>query len=239
MRAILLFVLIAFTGFSCSPIIYAPSTQHIPNLRGKGDVELEAAYIVTENTEGGSAAVAVAVGDQDGVGFSMNLMYGAEDDNDKGRLNSFELYYVRQGLISDNQKFMWGVAGGLGYTDTKWNSEYIGDFKSGYLRPNVLPSLGFVSRNFEVMISGRLSYVGYLSNNYNALSEEIANDFIENGNQVTFEPALTLRGGGKRVRVQMQYVYSTFRANLSDLYFYDISVFTMGLQVYLHGKRAN
>lgn len=242
MRILSILVFLALLcAMGCSPTVYAPNLQHVPNLRAKGDVEFQGGLLSTESTDGGGGAIAVAVSDQNGIGFNLNILSGNDDDND-GKLSSFQLYYIRQGLVSNNPKFMWGVSPGLGYTGMRWDSNNIDEFKSGYLQPFVVPSIGFVTPYFEVMASARFSYVGYLDNSFNPLSEQISERLQDQGNQFTFEPAFTIRGGWKYIRLQIQYVYSTYNAdllNISDeiefdeFLSYDKSLFNFGLQFYL------
>ncbi len=231
-----LYLLLVLLAASCSPIIYAPNTHHVPILKESGDVAIEGSYADTGFTQGGAVAVAVGVSEKDGVGGSFNILRGIESDTDeRSALNFFDFYYIRHGLVGQNPKFVWAVTPGFGYAATR--AEFFVSqetFKASYIKPFLLPSIGYTSRNFEAILSARFSYVNYVK------SESEIRDYDElfkdNGNQFVFEPALTLRAGGQNVKVQTQLALSTFKFDgqeLEEIFFYDNTIFTLGLQFYI------
>ncbi|MCA6074631.1 hypothetical protein [Fulvivirga sedimenti] len=241
MKKCVLISLAILTCMACDPIIYAPSSQHVPVLKGKGDMEIEASYADTGFTQGAAVAAAGGVGEQDGIGASLNILRGIENDTEqRSALNFFEAYYIRHGLVGENPKFVWAIAPGIGYAGTRAEDDQLIEFKASFIRPFVQPSIGFASRNFEAILSARLGYVGYLSAKSEPLSQDFMELFKENGNQVIFEPALTLRAGGEFVKVHTQLVLSTFNfdyEDVSQLFFYDNASFSLGLQFYIAKSR--
>ena len=239
MNRSLLFIL-ALSTASCTPIIYAPNTHHVPILKGNGDVEIEGSYADTGVTQGGALAVAVGIGDKNGLGGSFNILRGIDSDSDdRSALNFFDFHYIRHGLVGQNPKFVWAVNPGFGFAVTRADGFLSEEtFRSSYIKPFILPSIGYNSRNFEAILSARFGYVNYVKSeadnqNYDQL-------FKDNGNQFVFEPALTLRAGGQKVKVQTQLALSTFRFDAQDLetiFVYDNTIFSLGIQFYMSSGR--
>lgn len=104
-----------------------------------------------------------------------------------------------------------------------------GDISANIFRVGIQPNFGFKSKYFSAAVSSRIVNLKY---------SNIKGDLIfENKDQVSYltsnssnfllEPAITLRGGFERIKLQLQYGYSL---NLSDASFrQDNSYLTLGL----------
>jgi len=213
-------IALCMIGIGCSPKFYTPNTQNIPMLQSKGQftaslagngnqVELQGAYAATNN-----------------IGLQINggLFRPKEEDNGNGGSGNFFEggigYYTP---ISEKVTFETFALIGFGNFENHLPStldvrpETTGEIEANILRYGIQPGISYQSDNFAVGVSSRITNLSY---------SDIDGDLIFGGDdQVAFlnsnssnlliEPALTLRGGTDRLKLQLQIVTS-INASSSD-----------------------
>lgn len=211
-------LLIAFYALACSPKYYVPNTVNAPMIREKGETNITAAG------RGGQYEFQVGYGVSNSIGIIANGSFYApknEDNGDGGSCNFFELGAGYFKPIND--KFMFDVYGliGAGKMENHFPSTVTanpltsGKIDAKILRYGIQPGFAFTSKYFNASLNPRLVFLNY--NNiegsliYNS-TDELAY-LNDNKNLILFEPALTLRGGLEKVKLQVQFGYSL---NLSN-----------------------
>lgn len=216
-----IFFLIGFILLSsCSHTYYVPNTVNVPLFKEKNEVrfaghynsdnvtvyEFQAAYAITNN-----------------LAVMANYMYGYEYTyeyfkNDCGYghyLDAAVGYYKPL-----NKHFVVEVFGGLGACSQYhlYKGEYL--FFNGHYYPMmyyanmfflknfIQPSIGFTFDYFDIALSTRLAYLSYFNIIHNLPSSNgniiDLQKIIAKRNFLVFEPALTIRGGWKYVKLQAQ-----------------------------------
>ena len=88
------------------------------------------------------------------------------------------------------------------------------------LKPFLQPSFGYISKYVDVILTPRIGLVSYTSHS-SSLADPIqsaqTDDFFDrNKNTFVFEPGITIRGGYQRMKIQLQYNYTTFKTDLEN-----------------------
>lgn len=217
---------------SCNPKYYTANTQNVPLISHKGEtnltlagngnqVEAQGAYGITKNIAIQANGGLFIPGDLDngngGSGRFLEVGGGYYQPLDNNLV--FEIY----GLFG-----MGSVENHLPSTIADYPST-TGDISASILRYGIQPNFGYKSKYFTVAVSSRIVNMNY---------SNIKGDLIfDNQNQVAYlesnksnfliEPAITIRGGLDKIKLQLQYGYSL---NLSNSSFkQDKTMFTIGL----------
>lgn len=218
---------------SCSPIYYAPNSLNVPLLSEAGEtnltvamnadqIDFQGAYAFTENF----AAIA------DGVFFS-------PWENVSGNGGSGKFLEVGVGYLhssSGNWVFeSYGLAG-IGSFENHFpeaspgpGSPTVGDISASIFRWGVQPNFGYKSRYFSAAISTRIVNLIYHNVEGDLIFDRVDQvDFLtDNNSYVLAEPALTIRGGLEKVKLQVQIGTSY---NITDSEFsQETSFITFGL----------
>lgn len=211
LKSILLITLvIPFT--SCVHYYYAPNGHNVPLLKEKGETKIVAALSGGDEFTGFEAQFSSAVAKN--IGIMANFMTGSGEENyesgrnESGKGTFFEIgtgYYKPLG-----QRFVFETYGGIGLGSI--NNEYSqGDSKVKFTRLFIQPNIGYKVRGFEVALSSRFSGLNYhsvISNNLEPYDQYDLEYIKNNKFSFLFEPALTIRGGGEKFKIQLQLVLS-------------------------------
>ncbi|MEZ4827441.1 MAG: hypothetical protein R3C61_14345 [Bacteroidia bacterium] len=193
----------------CSPIYYSPNTHNVPALREKGDKRMILAG--NENRLEGQAAFSPE--NNMGILFSGGTFFPRDDEEGDGGKGWFlESGFGYYHPVSDH--FLFDVYGifGYGYVENHFPSTLpnnpltTGIIESNLIRYGVQPSFGFNTRYFDAILSSRfvgLSYFNY-AGNLVFQGESQTQYLADNQSAFLFEPALTLRGGYDKVKLQAQ-----------------------------------
>lgn len=227
--------LLAVVGFalaSCNPKYYTPNTQNVPLMSQKGETNLT----LTGNGNQVEFQGAYAATQDIAVIANGGLFIPADLDNGNGGSGKFvELGAGYFKPVAQNWVFeTYGILG-FGSVENHLpstkdaNPQTSGDISANIVRIGIQPNFGYKSKHFSAAISSRLVNLSY---------SNIKGDLIYEGEQQTayldknssnflLEPALTIRGGLERIKLQMQLGYSL---NLSNNDFrQDDSFLTLGL----------
>lgn len=194
---------------SCATTLYTTNAVNVPLLKEKGEVKLN----VTQNDL--QAAIAVS----DNIGIMANGYYenynGSNNYRHGGAMGELGLGYL---LNSEGNLVMETyVGGGLGKVHkqqqftTNTNDDYMASFDVNAVKGFVQTNLGYRSKYFDVALTPKFSFVKYSNFSQTNYSEEqLKNDYLDR-NRLTdplfvfAEPAITVRGGYKFIKLQAQY----------------------------------
>jgi hypothetical protein len=191
--------------------MYVSNAVNAPLLREKGEVKLN----VTQNDL--QAAVAVS----DHVAIMANGFY-RNYKNDNYKHNGFQgelgMGYFKP--LESNNNLIFEAYGGIGlgkvfkqqeFRNPENGNLYLGSFEANGGKLFVQPSFGFATRFFDIALTPKFSLVKYTSFSSDAYPEnELRNDYLYD-NEITrsaylfAEPAITIRGGYKFIKLQAQY----------------------------------
>lgn len=225
-------ILAALSLASCSPKYYVPTTQNVPIIRAKGQTNLTAAGNSNQAEFQGAYGISKSLALQANGGF---LFPQDENNGNGGSGNFLELgvgYY--KNLSPD---ILFDVYGLLGYGRMENHfpttvSEYpgtTGKISANLLRYGIQPSLSYHSKYFSFTGSARVMNINYvgIDGNFIFESEDQVAYLQNNKSSFILEPALTLRGGLEKVKLQVQLLGS---ANLTNSKFrQEKSLLTVGL----------
>lgn len=218
MRPSIICILVAFTVCSCTPTFYIPNTQNVPLLSAKSQTNIVASL----GNEMFDLNLAHAAGENFGVMLNTTLAPNRIDENGNGGKGAFvELGGGYFKPISDNFLFeVYGLAGfgalkNVNRSSISGNPGTSGVFESNIARLGVQPAIAFTSKYFTAAVSGRLASLNYMNPKGSLVHNgvEQVKHISDKSSYMIFEPALTLRAGLHKVKVQLQ-VQGSF--NLTD-----------------------
>ncbi len=227
-----LLVIVGLGFASCSPIYYTPNTQNVPLISQKGEtnltlsgnanqIEFQGAYGIAEN---------IAIKANGGLFIPSDLDNG---DGGSGKFIEFGAGYfmpIQEGFVFE----AYGIVGFGGvenhFPSTKEDYPLTkGEISANIFRIGVQPNFGYKSKYFSAAVSSRIVHLSYNNIKGDLMFDQTNQmDYLEsNSSNVLLEPALTVRGGLEKIKLQVQYGYSL---NLSNSSFrQDGSFLTIGL----------
>ena len=223
---------------SCSPVFYAPSTQNVPLLKEKGEVNIGGGYSNTDRGEGISLNFAVAVDSSWAVAGSFNSLGGGEKNATDSWRTTGNYFEAAAGKFNSSPTGPWVYEAFLGLGYGAINNEINNDFVDAkFLKPYLQPTFGLRTKHIDFVITPRLSVVNYISEdiriNEPVDERRVLDFFDEKGTTFVFEPGATLRLGIRNVKIQLQYVYSSFSYDSRDEDEpFDSEMLTVGLNFY-------
>lgn len=223
-------ILGGFLLAGCNPKFYTPNTQNVPLISEKGEtnltlsgngnqIEFQGAYGVTEG---------FAIQASGGLFIPSDL-----DNGDGGSGNFIEFGGGYYKPLSDN--FVFETYGLIGFGSMENHFPSTGgtntgkDISANILRIGVQPSIGYKSKNFSAAFSTRLANLSYGKIDGDLIydGENQVDYLTDNKSNILLEPAITIRGGLEKLKLQVQYGYSL---NLSNSDFkQDKTLLTVGL----------
>ncbi len=210
MKTIVLFSIVVILILnSCTTQMYVSNATNAPLLKEKGEVHVT----ITQN----DLQAAVAFAHNFGIianGFYANYKT-ADNYRHYGTLGEAAIGYYSP--LKNNFVFESYVGAGAGsvhkqqtFTDN-YNNSYNAFFNVNATKLFIQPDIGYKTKFFDAIFSARISGVKYSKfEQQNYSEQQLENDYLD-GNKLTgpffvfAEPAVTLRGGYKFVKVQLQY----------------------------------
>lgn len=218
--------------FSCSPKYYSPNTQNVPLITEKNEtnltfagnanqVEFQGAFGITNN---------IAIKANGGFFIPVDTEQG---DGGSGRFFEFGGGYFRP--IGEN--FVFETYGIVGFgtmenhfpSSVQANPQTRGNISANILRYGIQPNFGYKSKYFSAAISSRIVNLNYnnISGDLIFAGEDQLGYLNNNSSNFLVEPALTIKGGLERIKLQLQLGRSF---NLSNQDFkQDFGFLTFGL----------
>jgi len=226
-KLIVLFCALIFEG--CAHFYYLPSNPNVPLFTEKNEFHGSISMGGSAISSGIDAQAAIALTDHFAVMTNyMSSKYSSNDPDDKNltKINYFE---GAAGYFKPLNRFwVFEVYGGLGSCSQHHeyyaypNYTYRGKADLTFVKLFLQPSLGVTFNAFDIALSSSFSRL-----NFNKINNSIDQNSIyyseldmiaSNRKSFLFEPAITLRGGWKFVKIQFQYLLS-FNLTNDDLMF--------------------
>ena len=188
---------------SCSHYYYAPNSHNVPLFQEKKEARISVAASGGDEFEGIEVQSAYSITNNVGVmvnGFVVQPQEGSEWG--KGNLIEAGIGFFKP--LGKN--FVFETYGGFGQGSVT-NKYRIGESTFKFSRYFVQPSIGFTTPWFDIAASVRICELSYLqldNNNTNSLDKAELDYIKDNKTSLLFEPALTIRGGWKYIKGQMQ-----------------------------------
>lgn len=198
---------------SCSPKFYTPNTMNVPLISEKGEIDLTLSGNVNQVEFQGAYGVANHIAIQANGGV---FIPGDLDNGNGGSGRFIELgggYFLP---IQEHWVFeAYGIFG-FGSFENHLPStleEYPqtdGKISANLFRAGVQPNFGFKSDYFSAAISSRIVSLSYskIRGDLNFEDENQQSYLASNSPGFLLEPAITVKGGLKRLKLQVQYGYS-------------------------------
>lgn len=196
---------------SCSTTMYVSNAVNAPLLREKGEVKVN----LTQND------LQAAVGAGNNFGIMANGYYqryqGAGNYEHRGGYGELGFGYFTN--TEDDNHFFFEFYGGGGagsvykqerFTDQNENS-YLATFNAQAGKAFIQPNFAYSNKYFDAILTPRFSvvkYTGFSQANYP--ESKLREDYLDNNNLtgpvfMFAEPALTVRGGYKFIKLQAQF----------------------------------
>lgn len=227
---ILILGTIIVTG--CSPKFYTPNTQNVPLISEKGETNL------TLSGNGNQIEFQGAYGVTKSFAIKANGGLFIPSDLNNGNGGSGKFIEFGGGYFKPiNDKFVFETYAIIGFgnvenhmpSTTSNNPQTKGDISANIIRYGIQPNFGYKSKHFSAAISSRIVNLNYSKIKGDLIFEGTNQINYLKGNNSNFllEPAITVRGGFEKVKLQLQYGYSM---NLSNNNFRQNNSFlTLGL----------
>lgn len=229
-----LYLLLVFGMSSCSRYYYKPNGVNAPMLTAANDLHLSA----NATNDVAFVNLQAAYSPVNHLGIIANIStysYKADSpDVTAGNVDASahlaELgvgYYYSTG---NRAKLVYDIYGGIG------NGSMKSDVNMSAVRGFIQPGVGIRTKYFEASFNYRLSCIRYYNLNTNGhdsnyLSQQhLINDNgrrIDNTAYLFAEPSITIRGGYKFIKVQMQYVIAKAVTNVP--WAYNADQFSIGV----------
>lgn len=202
----------------CNPKYYSPNTQNVPLLEKKDETNLT----VSGNGNQVEFQGAYALTNDIAVMANGGLFMPSDLDNDNGGSGKFgEIglgYYTK---LENNIIFETYGLIGIGSVENhlpgslEENSTLSGDIRADLIRVSIQPNIGYKFDMFSIALSSRFSMLNYTSVDGDLVFDgENQVDYLNaNSSNFLIEPALTLRGGLEKIKLQLQVGYSLNASN--------------------------
>jgi hypothetical protein len=214
-------LLLALIMSSCAHSYYIPKGPNVPLFTEKNEFHGSISVGAGEISSSTDVQAAYAISDHFGAMTDfMSSSGNMYDDKNSAKTRYFD---GALGYFKPFDKFMvFEVFGGIGtgnqkheYYSTSWNSgQTTSDGKADihFTKFFLQPSLGATFNAFDIALSTSLIRLNYNIKMNTVINSSPHNEELkyiaENNNPLLLEPAFTIRGGWKYVKVQLQYVYS-------------------------------
>ncbi|WP_375448317.1 hypothetical protein [uncultured Fibrella sp.] len=187
--------------------VYTPNALNVPLLQEQGEIKLlvapnnyQAAYAVTDK-------IGIIANGRVATSANSSTINGAADNFD-AKNTVFEAgvgYYGRTGRNLTYELYGGGGISQVGFHGT--GSSVGKNYDVSGMKFFVQPNIGFTSRGFDIAFSTRLSGLQFSTATGNYTATDLKNndlDGLAKSTHLFLEPAITLRGGYKYVKLQMQ-----------------------------------
>lgn len=202
----LMVFIMAFVFTSCSHYYYTPSAHNVPLFHKKN--ECQAAIILGGNDVVETSNVQAAYAITNNIAVIVNTMFakgGEKTSADWGRGNCIDGALGFYTPIKKHGVFEIFA----GYGESKQHHQYSGGTADLHFTKFFLqPSIGLSYKRFDIALTAGISNINFYKINKtldrNHEETYTLNTISQNHNSYLFEPSITLRGGLKYVKAQLQ-----------------------------------
>jgi len=248
MKKLYTYFFITVVCCSCSHYYYVPNVQNVPLFREKNEYQFSGAYGLGTETSCLEVQGAYSVTGNFAVQANFMSAKGIDNHEDswaKGSYLDAAIGYYKPLRKSGVFEIYGGVGGSKQHHQYR-NDIYIpgtpgygilsaGTSEVSFIKLFVQPSVGMTFKGFEFAFSTRFNWLTFnqTDNNIDKLLNEHEfeklNATAQTKNFLFFEPALTIRGGWKYLRVQLQGATASYLNN--ENYHFDQYHLSIGLNV--------
>lgn len=205
---------------SCSTNYYIPNTQNVPMVKEMGEGNINIAG------NGGQAELQAAYGVGNSVAIQANGMVVFPQDEDNGNGGKGQFFEAGIGyfkLLGDNVLFDTYLLGGFGSMENHFPGTVAefpnttGEVSANMFRYGLQPSISYFNEYFSISGSARFVNLSY-SNIDGSLHFDNKDQHLylnDHNSNFLIEPAITVRGGLEKIKIQLQYLRS-FNVSNSD-----------------------
>jgi hypothetical protein len=198
---------------ACSPNYYIPNTQNVPVIGAKGETNISVAG------NGNQFELQGAVGVSDHIALQLNGGYVFPKNEDNGNGGSGKLIEAGMGYytnINENLLFDVYALAGVGSMENHFpssvsaNPSTTGKISANLARFALQPALTFHSPYFSISGSARFASLNFSNIDGSLIFDNVnqADYLTDNKSSFLIEPALTLRGGVEKIKLQIQLMKS-------------------------------
>ena len=234
---------------SCSHYYYVPNVQNVPLFREKNEYRISGSYGFGDESSCAEVQAAYSISDKIGIMTDfMSARGGTVSDNNWGSGYYFDGAIGYYKPLARSVVFeIYGGAGGsnqhhqyvnLNYNNGTFSNSFGGTSDLSFMKIFVQPSLGLTYKAFDIAVSTRICRLSFINiDNSISGNTDIYNEVnnLSDKSHLFFEPCITVRGGWKYVKVQIQAAYSGY-LNKPRLYFGEESHLSVGLYVAISGR---
>jgi len=242
MKIISATLILSISLTSCTHYYYVQNAHNVPLFREEGEYRLSASS--GGGDESNCTEIQTAYSVNNHMALMANFMTAKDGDNIQYSWAKGKYYDGAVGYYSPlGGNGVFEVYGGVGTCNQ--HHQYGGDIPDGtsdltFTKYFVQPSIGLTFKGFDIALSARISKLYYNKIVANPIPTNYYNPNIDpefkeldtiaqNRSSLLFEPAITIRGGWKYVKVQMQFA-KTNDLTFSNLH-YEQYHFTLGLYI--------
>ena len=209
----ILLLVIGFGLVSCSPKFYTPNTQNVPLISEKGETDL------TLSGNGNRVEFHGAYGITNNIAVKLNGGLFIPSDREDGNGGSGKFIELGGGYFkSVSENWVFEAYGLFGYgsfenhlpSTINDHPETKGNISANILRVGIQPNFGYKSKHFSAAVSSRLINLSYnnIKGDLIYAGEHQPTYLDANSSNFLIEPALTIRAGFEKIKLQMQYGHS-------------------------------
>ena len=219
---------------ACSPKFYTANTQNVPLISEQGEIDINL------SGNGNQLEFLGAYGFTDKLSLMINAGFFNPSDLENGNGGSGRFFEAGGGYFKPfADKFVFETYALLGFGNFENhlpstvldNPTTLGEISSSILRVGIQPNIGYKTEYFQTAISSRISSLNYFGIDGDLIfagTDEVAY-LKDNRSNFLIEPAITIKGGVEKFKIQLQLGYS---ANLSNSDFKQNKAYsTLGLNV--------
>ncbi|MFH1005089.1 MAG: hypothetical protein V1781_06305 [Bacteroidota bacterium] len=209
---ITIFLLFAVLLCSCSHYYYMSNIQNVPLFKEKNECRLSLAAAAGEEISGTEVQGAYSV--TDNFAIMTNFMLAESGDNSKNNWGKGNYIDGAIGYYKPLDEFaVFEIYGGFGaskqhhqYANNNYNN---GTSDLSFTKLFLQPSIGLTFNAFDIALSTRICNLSFfkIDNQIDKRNSEFyyLDTIAQNRNSYLLETALTIRGGWKYVKVQLQF----------------------------------
>jgi hypothetical protein len=244
MRKLAAIFFLAVICCSCSHYYYVPNVQNVPLFREKNEYRLSGTY--GSGTESSCLEIQGAYSVTGNLGIMTNFMSAKGIENSQESWAKGNYLDAAVGYYKPLRKSgVYEIYGGIGgsrqhhqYRSETGNPSYssnAGTADLSFIKIFIQPSAGMTFNGFDFAFSTRFNILSFskTDNNiielYNEYEYNKLNTVARSKTFLFFEPALTIRGGWKYVKVQLQAATASYINN--EHYHFDQYHISIGLNV--------